>query len=200
MSNISFASTLRPILVAMAEPQFPEPTSATFSSGIVVGRRLFPRPMLSELTALNRFRFRFATCRTLANIVAPSRLPGWARRTCRAPPGVGGVRHDLWKRQSAVKCISVGQAETPTRVHPSSCVLRETIRWGRPRFAPRVSIYLLVSCLYLDIYLSILPDTIDSDLVCVLWSAVALRLYVPRAGLLGLTPTPTARAVCSWQP
>ena len=36
MSNISFASTLRPILVAMAEPQFPEPTSATFSSGIEV--------------------------------------------------------------------------------------------------------------------------------------------------------------------
>ena len=37
MSNISFESTLRPIFVAMAEPQFPEPTSATFSSGMVRG-------------------------------------------------------------------------------------------------------------------------------------------------------------------
>ena len=31
MSNMSFASTLRPIFVAMAEPQLPEPTRATFS-------------------------------------------------------------------------------------------------------------------------------------------------------------------------
>ena len=35
LSNMSFASTLRPILVAMAEPQLPEPTSATFSRGMV---------------------------------------------------------------------------------------------------------------------------------------------------------------------
>ena len=31
MSNMSFSRTFLPILVAMAEPQLPEPTSATFS-------------------------------------------------------------------------------------------------------------------------------------------------------------------------
>ena len=64
-----------------------------------------------------------------------------------------------------------------------SCVLRETIRQGRPRFAPRVSL-----SIYLSIYLSIRKRKFP-------FARTATQICTPHAGALRMPHSPRATGV-----